>query len=88
MGIIKERGGNPASLLPHAQHRTIINNGDGSYRLMSKASSNRKCATVKDFSTASGANVFQYDYTDNAGENDEWWLERVDVSDWQYQHIQ
>ena len=42
---------------------------------MSKASSNRKCATVQNASTASGANVFQYQY--NASGNDEWYLERA-----------
>ncbi len=59
----------------NAQHWTIIDNGNGTYRLMSKASSNRKCATVQNASTASGANVFQYQY--NASGNDEWYLERA-----------
>lgn len=37
----------------------------------------KKGVTVQNASTSSGANVFQYDYTDNAGENDEWYLEQI-----------
>ncbi len=39
--------------------------------------------TVKDSSTASGALIQQWDYTANTNTNDEWYLERVDASDWQ-----
>ena len=60
----------------NAQHWTIIDNGNGTYRLMSKASSNRKCVTVQNASTASGANVFQYQY--NGSGNDEWYLTPAD----------
>ena len=61
----------------NAQHWTLIDNGDGSYRIMSKASSNRRCITVKDSSTASGALIQQWDYTANTNTNDEWYLERA-----------
>ena len=50
--------------------------------MLSRCSNGQRGVTVQNASTASSANVFQYDYTDNAGENDEWWLERVDASDW------
>ena len=66
-----------------AQQWYIIENNDGGHRILSRCSNDQRGVTVQNASTASGANVFQYDYTDNAGENDEWWLERVDVSDWQ-----
>ena len=45
---------------------------------MSKASSNRKCVTVQNASTSSGANVFQYQY--NGSGNDEWYLERAETA--------
>ena len=60
-----------------AQQWYIIENNDGGYRILSRCSNGQKCVTVQNASTASGANVFQYDYTDNAGENDEWYLEKV-----------
>ena len=59
-----------------AQQWYIIENNDGGYRILSRCSNGKKGVTVQNASTSSGANVFQYDYTDNAGENDEWWLEK------------
>ena len=53
---------------------------------MSKASSNRKCVTVQNASTSSGANVFQYQY--NGSGNDEWYLERVNYGvAWPFQKL-
>ena len=63
-----------------AQQWYIIENNDGGYRILSRCSNGQKCVTVQNASTASGANVFQYDYTDNAGENDEWYLEKAETS--------
>ena len=61
-----------------AQQWYIIENNDGGYRILSRCSNGKKGVTVQNASTSSGANVFQYDYTDNAGENDEWWLTPAD----------
>ena len=60
-----------------AQQWYIIENNDGGYRILSRCSNGKKGVTVQNASTSSGANVFQYDYTDNAGENDEWYLEQI-----------
>ena len=46
--------------------------------MLSRCSNGQRGVTVQNASTASSANVFQYDYTDNAGENDEWYLTPAD----------
>ena len=64
---------NSASSVPDYAQWKLISNGDGSYRIASKCSIDSKVLTVQGGSSASGANVFQYQY--NGSGNDEWFLE-------------
>ena len=55
-------------------HFKIIKNSEGySYRLLTKNSNFKKCATVQSASFFAGANIIQYNYND--GWNDAWILE-------------
>ena len=49
----------------------------GYYRLMARHSG--KAVVVAGVSTADGANVYQWDYNDNATDNDEWELRAIDA---------
>ncbi len=61
-----------------AQRWKIIANANGTYRIASKCSNDTRVLTVANASTASGANVVQYQY--NGSGNDEWVFERATFS--------
>lgn len=58
-----------------AQNWKFISNGNGTFRVASKCSSDNKVMVIQSASMESGANVFQYTY--NATVNDQWYLEPV-----------
>ncbi len=57
----------------------FLDNGDGSYSIVTKASKDGSCVSVESNSTASGANIIQW--TANGSDSQKWTIETITIKD-------